>query len=172
MIAYRVDPRALGGPTWTETDDLGARSWFDLGLFFKAPSLSPQPQLHRSVNSSRFLGFLLWFVLGPGGLREAPGGPGKAHGWLWGASRGPPDTPGPGSKNLKTHTFCRARLSGRVTPLETCVGRPMGRDGFGRRGHRSEPIWARWPDVSIHFLPILGRPGNPPRWLGDFVSGP
>ncbi len=27
----------------------------------------------------------------PGGLREAPGGPGKAHGWLWGASRGPPD---------------------------------------------------------------------------------
>ncbi len=33
-----------------------------------------------SVNSFRFLGFLLWFVLGPGGLRETPGGPGKAHG--------------------------------------------------------------------------------------------
>ena len=36
---------------------------------------------HCSVNSFRFLGFLLWFVLGPGDLREAPGGPGKAHGY-------------------------------------------------------------------------------------------
>jgi hypothetical protein len=47
--------------------------------------------LHRSVNSFRFLCFLLWFVLGPGGPREAPGGPGKAHGWLLWA-------PGPGQK--------------------------------------------------------------------------
>jgi hypothetical protein len=70
--------------------------------------------LHRSVNSFRFLGFLLWLVLGPGGLLETPGGPGKAHGWLWGASRGPPDLPGPGPTNLKTHTFCRALLSGPV----------------------------------------------------------
>ncbi len=38
---------------------------------------------------------LLWFVLGAGGLRESPGDPGKAHGVLWGASRGPP---GPGQK--------------------------------------------------------------------------
>ncbi len=28
----------------------------------------------------RFLGFVLWCVLGAGGLREAPGGPAKAHG--------------------------------------------------------------------------------------------
>ncbi len=36
--------------------------------------------LHCSVIFFRFLGFLLWFVLSPGGLREAPGGPGEAHG--------------------------------------------------------------------------------------------
>ncbi len=39
-----------------------------------------QSHLLCSVNSFRFLGFLIGFVLGPGGLREAPGGPGKAHG--------------------------------------------------------------------------------------------
>ncbi len=42
--------------------------------------------------------------------REAPAGPGdpgNAHGGLREASRGPPDPPGPGSKNLKTNTFCR-----------------------------------------------------------------
>ncbi len=38
------------------------------------------PGLHGSVNSCRFLSFSLWFVLGPGGFREASGGPGKAHG--------------------------------------------------------------------------------------------
>ncbi len=32
---------------------------------------------------------MLLFVLGPGGLREAPGGPGKGHGWFSGPSRGP-----------------------------------------------------------------------------------
>ena len=31
--------------------------------------------LHLSVNSFRFLSFSLWLVLGPGGLREAPGWP-------------------------------------------------------------------------------------------------
>ena len=50
-------------------------------------------QLYCSNQFLLFLGFLLWFVLGPGGLREAPGGPGKAHGGLWGASRGSPDHP-------------------------------------------------------------------------------
>ncbi len=35
--------------------------------------------LHCSVISFRFLGFLLWLALGPGGLREAPGVPGNAH---------------------------------------------------------------------------------------------
>ena len=32
-----------------------------------------QQLLHRSVNSFRFLRLLLWFALGPGDLREAPG---------------------------------------------------------------------------------------------------
>ncbi len=32
------------------------------------------------IAQSILLGFLLWFVLGPGGLLEASGGPGKAHG--------------------------------------------------------------------------------------------
>ncbi len=52
-----------------------------------------QNNLLCSVNSLRFLSFLLWFVLGPGGLREASEGPGKAHGELRGASRGPPGLP-------------------------------------------------------------------------------
>jgi hypothetical protein len=38
------------------------------------------PWLHCAINSFRFLGFFLWFVLGPESLQEAPGGPGKAHG--------------------------------------------------------------------------------------------
>ncbi len=79
-------------------------------------SCSPIPSrqiLHCAVNYFRFLGFLLWFVLGPGSLREAPGGPGKAHGWPSGPSRGLPERPGPGSKNLKTNMCCRALLSGR-----------------------------------------------------------
>ncbi len=69
--------------------------------------------LHCLINCFSFRGFSLCFVLGPGGLREAPGGPGKAHRGLWGACRGPPDPPEPESKNLRTHTFCRALLSGR-----------------------------------------------------------
>ncbi len=52
---------------------------------------------------------LLWLVLGPGGLRKAPGGPGKAHVGLWGASEFPQ---GPGQTNKKTHTFCEALSSG------------------------------------------------------------
>ena len=38
------------------------------GLFFRL-------LFYRSVNSFGFLDSLLWFVLGPGGLREAAGGP-------------------------------------------------------------------------------------------------
>ncbi len=64
---------------------------------------------HCLINCFRFQGFLLWFVLGPGGPREAPGNPGKADGGLWGTSRGPP---GPGSAFSKTHIFCRALVSG------------------------------------------------------------
>jgi hypothetical protein len=48
-----------------------------------------------------------------GGLREASGGPGKAHGGLWGGFPGAPRTP-PGSINIKTLAFCRALLSGRA----------------------------------------------------------
>jgi hypothetical protein len=55
----------------------------------------------------RFLGFVLWFVLGFESLREAPGGPGEAHGGRSGASRGPPDPPGPGSQKTKILSFCR-----------------------------------------------------------------
>ncbi len=66
------------------------------------------------INSFRFLGFLLWFVVGPGCLQEGPGGPGKVHGGPSGTSRRPQGHPGPGSKNLKTHACCRALLSGPV----------------------------------------------------------
>jgi hypothetical protein len=37
----------------------------------------------------RFLGFLLWFVVGSGRLQGGPGGPRKAHGGRQGASGGP-----------------------------------------------------------------------------------
>ncbi len=43
-----------------------------------------QPRLDCLINPQVFYGFVFWFVLGPGGLREAPGDPGKAHG------QGPP----------------------------------------------------------------------------------
>ncbi len=81
--------------------------------------VSRSRNLHCLINSFRFLCFLLWFVLGPGGLREAPEGPGNAHGGLWGASPGPPEPPGPGSKNITTHTCCGALLSGRGMVLES-----------------------------------------------------
>ncbi len=60
----------------------------------------PVDTLHCSNNYFRFLGFLLWFGLGPGGLREAPGNPGKAHGGLWG-SLGLRTSPGPRQKTQK-----------------------------------------------------------------------
>ncbi len=60
-------------------DDAGA-------CFPEHPSLE-YPFLHCLIDAFRFLGFLLWFVLGPEGLR--------------GASLGPPDPSGPGSKNIK-----------------------------------------------------------------------
>ncbi len=39
-----------------------------------------KPKFRCSVKCFRFSVFELRFVLGPGGLREARGGPGKAHG--------------------------------------------------------------------------------------------
>jgi hypothetical protein len=63
----------------------GARSGHELAV------------LHCSVKSFRSLGFLLWFVLGPGGLREA-----EAPGLPTEGPRGPPGGPrssrGPGQK--------------------------------------------------------------------------
>ncbi len=61
------------------------------------------------INAFRFLGFLLWFVVGPRGLRERPGGPGKTHGEPWRTSRGPPEPP---RRKSKKPNFCRARASG------------------------------------------------------------
>ncbi len=126
---------------------VGTRDRFSIGferVFWSkvSQSLSNKPYLGRLVEyppldclitSFRLLGFLLWFVLGPRGLREAPRDPGNAHGGLWGASRGPS---GPGAKNLKTYTFCRALLSGRVPVrytghLSRTVGRDVRRGGPG-----------------------------------------
>ena len=76
------------------------------------------PSLHRSVNSFRFLCFLHWFGLGPGGLREAPGCPGKAHGGLWGGFPGAPGPPGAQVKKLQNPyfrtLFFSKRLSGEL----------------------------------------------------------
>ncbi len=47
-----------------------------------------------------FLGFLLWFVLGPGASGRSPEAPGRPTEGLPGA----PDPPGPGSKNQQKQT--------------------------------------------------------------------
>ncbi len=70
--------------------------------------------LGRLINTFRFPPFLLWFVLGPGGFWEGTGGPQKANGRPSETSRGPPEHPGPGPKNLRNHTFYRVLFSGRV----------------------------------------------------------
>ncbi len=59
----------------------------------------------------------------PGACRRPPGGPRKAHGRLWGASRGPPDPPGrvkkPNNPYFAQGTIERPRggLKDRSTPL-------------------------------------------------------
>ncbi len=60
----------------------------------------PGPRrLHCSVNSLRFLGFLLWFVLGPGGLREGPLEVSETPtNSCWGPPGGSRSPPGPGQK--------------------------------------------------------------------------
>jgi hypothetical protein len=58
------------------------------------------------------IGFLVWFVVGPGGFRVGPGSPRNSGGWPCWASRRSPEPPGPGPKNTKTHIVCRALLSG------------------------------------------------------------
>ena len=57
---------------------------------------------------------MLLFLVVPGGTRKLPGSPGKAHGGFRVASRVPPVPPEPGSKNLKTYTFCSPLLSRRM----------------------------------------------------------
>ncbi len=60
--------------------------------------------LGRLTNTFRFLGFWLWFVLGSGGLREVPDGPGDAHG-----------APGARATNLRNHVLSRALRAGQVS---------------------------------------------------------
>jgi hypothetical protein len=112
----------------------------------------------------------------PGGLRRPREGPRRALGGL----PGPPDPPGPGSNNLKTYTFCRALVSGRV-------------DGFGHRSGpnrwQSQPakvgceatrfcaasfatVWGRFlvpPDICIYEL--SRGPPDPQNYLLRGVSG-
>jgi hypothetical protein len=109
--------------------------------------------LGEGGGGSRFFGLVC--LSSREGLREAPRGPGKAHGWLWGASRGPRTPPGPGSKNTKTNTFCRARLSGRAMQT-ACVfvgffeaAPPGARAAASRppaRGPACPKRAAQWPD--------------------------
>ncbi len=63
-----------------------------------------------------FLGLFAWLAVGPGSLREAPRGPGKAHGGPWGSSRGPPDLPEPGVKNTKNQYFLQGPIERPVYP--------------------------------------------------------
>ncbi len=63
--------------------------------------------LDCSVDSVWLIGLFVWFVVGPGFFREGPGSPRNPEGV--GGLPGPPE---PGSNNLKTNTFCWARLGG------------------------------------------------------------
>ncbi len=75
--------------------------WCSCKFFFRARTFLPPPLLCNAyLNSFRFLGFSFRFVLCPGGLREDPGGPGKSHGGLCGAS-GPPGAPGTRARTPK-----------------------------------------------------------------------
>ncbi len=71
----RLDPHKLGFDENLSRGWVAARGPKDVA----AKKVQSFDNLHRSVSFFRVLGFLLWFVLGPGGPREAPGGPGKAH---------------------------------------------------------------------------------------------
>jgi hypothetical protein len=65
------------------------------------------------------------FGLVRGGSLGLPGGsPRNPDRWHWGASRGPPEPPGPWSKNLKTHTFCRALTERPSLSLDANSHRP------------------------------------------------
>ncbi len=65
--------------------------------------------LDCSIDSFWLIVFGVWFLVGPGGYREGPGSLQNPDGLPWGASRGPSEPPGPGPKNLKTHTCCMGR---------------------------------------------------------------
>ncbi len=69
--------------------------------------------LHCSIKSCRFLRFLHCFLLGPRSFRRPPEAPRRLADGSGGPPGGPRTTPGPGSKHLKTNTFCSALLSGR-----------------------------------------------------------
>ena len=51
-----------------------------LGLFWVPEASGRPPGATGKPMHNRFLGLVIWFVLGAGGLRKRPGGPGKAHG--------------------------------------------------------------------------------------------
>ncbi len=79
------------------------------------PGQSPDFHFHKEIDyflaeSGPDPGGSVLLFFGPkrswedAGLQEGPRGPGKANGGPWGTS----EPPGPGTKNLKTHTFCGA----------------------------------------------------------------
>ncbi len=64
-------------------------------------------QLDLLTNTFRFLGFLVWFVVDPRGLREGSGGPRKAHGGPWRDFPGALGDPGARAKKAKNQYFLR-----------------------------------------------------------------
>ncbi len=98
------------------------------------------------INALRFLSLLLWFVVGPGGFREAPGGPGKANGGLWGAFRGPPE---PGSKQNQITYF----LQGPIHRPSSCAQKLLG-SASGPRARLPQPVLNRWPKSRSNSLRV------------------
>ncbi len=77
--------------------------------------------LDRLVKTFRFLLCLLWFVVGPGGLREGPKAPGRPTE----SSVGPPGGfRSPRGRGKNTYWFCRALLSGPGTEIRVYSGPP------------------------------------------------
>ncbi len=72
-----------------------------LGHFVAIYFLFAGPQLDCSVDSFWLVGFVVWFVVGPGGFWKGPGSPRNPDGRPWGSLTGAPGAPGTRTKQPK-----------------------------------------------------------------------
>ncbi len=116
------------------------------------------------------IGFVVWFVVGPGRSREGPGSPRNPEGWPWVAFRGHPGPLGPGPKNIKTHNLCRALLSGLARDFElfdvfVCLLCQHPESEFEIR-HVGKLAWLVCGRDLILIFAGVWAGGSPPAWSG------